>query len=323
MCPVCLADDSFYLAPHGPYRLFHCRTCDLQFWHPRKNPGSEWYEEDEDYAARDARLVPDELPWNYRQFLRHSLPMSSRILDIGCGTGIFAAHCQRKGYQVRGIDFSSRAIESAQKAFGLDGLYALSLEDFGRQENQPEFDAVTCFEVLEHQDNPVRFITLVKGLLKPGGYIAISVPNRDRWNLLPLGDFPPNHFTRWNVRALRHFLECQGFEIVEVGESPFSMAGARAVVSSRLCQCIRWLGRLKEDVVRGSAKLAVQSGHPAAHAARQGFRLLLWMWRAVLLVPSACVRTYARLRGKKEYFIYCLAKWPGTVTRAGISARCH
>jgi 2-polyprenyl-3-methyl-5-hydroxy-6-metoxy-1,4-benzoquinol methylase len=40
---------------------------------------------------------------------------------------------------------------------------------------------ITFFEVLEHQDKPREFLEMVKGLLKEGGYIAGSVPNRERF----------------------------------------------------------------------------------------------------------------------------------------------
>jgi len=54
--------------------------------------------------------------------------------------------------------------------------------------------------VLEHQDRPREFLEKVKELLKPGGWIAGSVPNRQlfRFSNKPLnyqmGNFPPHHF---------------------------------------------------------------------------------------------------------------------------------
>ncbi|MEM5782690.1 MAG: methyltransferase domain-containing protein, partial [Candidatus Aenigmatarchaeota archaeon] len=74
------------------------------------------------------------------------------------------------------------------------------------------FDVITFFEVLEHQDRPKEFIETIKSMLKPGGYIVGSVPNRDSWmwrmsgRRIGKGDFPPNHFLRFSKRSFGKFL---------------------------------------------------------------------------------------------------------------------
>jgi 2-polyprenyl-3-methyl-5-hydroxy-6-metoxy-1,4-benzoquinol methylase len=58
----------------------------------------------------------------------------------------------------------------------------MSLEEFYEyaKEKNLKFDVITFFEVLEHQDKLREFLEMVKGLLREGGYIAGSVPNR-KW----------------------------------------------------------------------------------------------------------------------------------------------
>jgi SAM-dependent methyltransferase len=72
------------------------------------------------------------------------------------------------------------------------------------------------FDVLEHMPEPAEVLGRAKRLLRPGGLLAITLPNALR--PLPWGrdalDYPPHHFTRWTPRALRGFLERQGFAIV-------------------------------------------------------------------------------------------------------------
>ena len=101
---------------------------------------------------------------------------------MGCGDGRFLRYAKEQGFEVWVIDFDKKSVESAKRNFGIDTIFAMSLEEFYEyaKEKNLKFDAITFFEVLEHQDKPREFLEMVKGLLKEGGYIAGSVPNR-KW----------------------------------------------------------------------------------------------------------------------------------------------
>jgi hypothetical protein len=74
---------------------------------------------------------------------------------------------------------------------------------------------------LEHQDKPREFLEMVKGLLKEGGYIAGSVPNRERlfveidWKYYDW-DYPPHHFLRFSKFSLYRAFESCGFTNIEL-----------------------------------------------------------------------------------------------------------
>ena len=71
------------------------------------------------------------------------------------------------------------------------------------------------FYVFEHFDKPKETLSIVREMLKPGGWIAISVPNRDRWpNLHEESDQPPWHLTYWNKDALAQCISRNEFMIV-------------------------------------------------------------------------------------------------------------
>ncbi|MEW6558554.1 MAG: methyltransferase domain-containing protein, partial [Elusimicrobiota bacterium] len=88
--------------------------------------------------------------------------------------------------------------------------------DFAKMKNI-QFDIITFFEVLEHQDNLQSFIQDITTLLKKDGFIAGSVPNRDRFlaklsdRAFGFGDYPPHHFTRWSTEILKIYLEKNDF----------------------------------------------------------------------------------------------------------------
>ena len=220
-CPACHEEiNSEPLNSYKGYQFYHCSACDLMFWYPMKSPGSEWYE---------ASLVPTPFRpvwlahWGQRQFLKVMPARGGRLLDIGCGLGDFLFKAQKAGYSVTGIDFSPNCIEIASRRFGIKNLYPMTLEEFATEQPDNRYDVITFFEVLEHLDNVTNFLRQVKTLLKPGGYIACSVPNRAKWrfpSIIEACDYPPNHFTHWSPRSLSNLFGKYGFSILTLRPQP-------------------------------------------------------------------------------------------------------
>ena len=105
---------------------------------------------------------------------------STRILDVGCGTGVMVTRpLARCGYQVVGIDVDAASIGLANRPAGDEPLPNLSFVA-GRLEDQDwrgAFDVVICSEVLEHLKDPTGLIALLKERLSPDGILLITVPN--------------------------------------------------------------------------------------------------------------------------------------------------
>ncbi len=168
------------------------------------------------YVVRD-QLMEGGLQWNHRQFLRDIPARGGRLLDVGCGTGEFLAAAQSAGYQVTGFDFDAQAIQKARDRFRLSDLFAGDLVDLRQRYGTQRFDVVTAFEVLEHNPNPLEFIRTLSQAVLPKGFLAISVPNRNRWPAFRYDwDNPPNHLTRWSQGCLSRLLEENGFRILRV-----------------------------------------------------------------------------------------------------------
>ncbi|MGH2500530.1 MAG: class I SAM-dependent methyltransferase, partial [Candidatus Limnocylindria bacterium] len=247
-CPGCHGErQSRALERYGEWRLYECLDCGLQHFWPAKNPGADYYEKSEMYAARDLMVV-DWLAWYHRAGLERLPVRAGRLLDVGCGNGAFVAAAQRAGFEASGIDFSEKAIQAGRRRFGLERLYATSIEEFRAKERARPFDVVTAFEVLEHMDDVDRFLEEVLSLLAPGGYLVVSVPNRDRrpW-LLNEGDLPPHHFTRWDRAALRHHMRRHGLETRSVIVCPTAITlKAFLHYRVRFGAVMRLLGRAQE-----------------------------------------------------------------------------
>ncbi|MCK5451754.1 MAG: class I SAM-dependent methyltransferase [Candidatus Omnitrophica bacterium] len=196
---------------HGNYRLFHCPFCDLVFSHPMKHPGKDFYEKH--YQTRF--VEPPVIRWAHKMFLNNSFIKKGTLLDIGCGRCDFLHLAQKIGFNVTGIDIDEASILEGKKRYGLQGLHIIMIDEMIDAFKDKHFDVIAFFEVLEHMVEPNSFIKQVKYLLKKGGYVFLSVPNRSRL-VKSKGDRPPKHFTRWNEKSLKVLLEKNDFEILDL-----------------------------------------------------------------------------------------------------------
>lgn len=218
ICPVCSTKSSKgnviekydYYNGNSPtmFILYHCPDCGVEFWNPRVI-SKEFYEEDKYGIYKHSFLKKDSYT---TPFLKFPPVKNGMLLDIGCGCGEFLSEAQNIGFDVYGIDLNRNAVDTA-KGKGLSNVYPVFLGDFLRmaEEKGLGFDVVTFFEVLEHQDYPLKFLTELRHLLRPGGWIAGSVPYRSYGS----GDYPPHHFTLWREKPIVRILE-KDFEDISV-----------------------------------------------------------------------------------------------------------
>jgi 2-polyprenyl-3-methyl-5-hydroxy-6-metoxy-1,4-benzoquinol methylase len=147
-----------------------------------------------------------------------------KLIEIGCGEGWFLAAADEAGFAVRGLDFSADGLTRFNPQFldraligdAFEGLDRLIAEGAGA-------DAVVMEHVLEHVLDPEALLARLPRLLKPGGLVAITVPNdfsplqlsakvsgaidRDFWVA------PPQHLNYFNAETLPRLLARMGFEV--------------------------------------------------------------------------------------------------------------
>jgi SAM-dependent methyltransferase len=104
-----------------------------------------------------------------------------RVLDVACGVGygsrFIASEC---GCEVVGVDRDPEALKLATSRFSYPSVSFIAddchtLDKCGCKE---QFDAIVCFETIEHLAEPWRFLSRCAQLLRPSGVVIISTPNR-------------------------------------------------------------------------------------------------------------------------------------------------
>jgi SAM-dependent methyltransferase len=313
LCPACgLPAESAPLEHARDAALYGCAGCDLHFWHPAKMPDASWYEAM--YQGRDNTAMPLE-PGHLFFLADPQAPKAGRLLDMGCGVGNFLAAARDAGFDVTGIEPNQNAVRFAKEHYGLRDVFAGVPAELQKSRPHDKFDAVTFFEVLEHQDNPQAFLDTAKSFLKDDGFIALSVPNRNRWQIGndPL-DYPPNHLTRWSPAALRNFLASSGFEVLSIREEPLTVRRAAQMLSTMFRTGLiagtagqrppsfRELEEMPLDELQRTVD-RLQADKRQSLAAR----LSAWKLRA-LLPLAALLLPYFRWQGRTGLYLYCLAR---------------
>jgi 2-polyprenyl-3-methyl-5-hydroxy-6-metoxy-1,4-benzoquinol methylase len=103
---------------------------------------------------------------------RHGMNRSDKILDYGCGVGLFLDVMKQNGY------LNARGYDAYVPGYGDAGLLTRS-----------EYDVVCSYDVIEHLDDPREFMAAIVPLVRPGGLLFISTPNADHISLAGRGGY--------------------------------------------------------------------------------------------------------------------------------------
>lgn len=134
----------------------------------------------------EASYIETQLQANLNKFnnqaciIAKHLPLhDARVLDIGCGGGLFLSLLQQEGAQVTGIELSDSRAQYAKTRHNL-GIDKHPIEhDFWQKDYAAHFEAVTLWDVIEHVNYPRQTLQSAANVLKRGGLLLIDTPCRD------------------------------------------------------------------------------------------------------------------------------------------------
>ena len=167
---------------------------------------------------------------------------SSTVLDIACGVGYGSAILARKEYEatkVFGVDIREDNVEIAKRNYGSDKI-VFNCGDILTYEAGP-FDVIVCFETIEHVAAHREVLSNLFKLLRRGGTLLISSPNRiiTSPSAVSICDKPQNkyHTQEFTINELINELEEAGFCV-----------GSQSVYGQR--QSIYFKNRLFQSILR-------------------------------------------------------------------------
>lgn len=238
-CPACdnqgdiplFLDIPSRIPPHGKVTFAKCPKCQGLFQLGFAAPS---YSTEENYplkfyieqgAGLDTLVLP--------AFIAR--PRSpKRYLEVGCGFGFGLDFARRMfGWEVCGID-PSYCARQGQRMLGvpIESRY-FAASDVG----MPPYDAIAAIEVLEHTEEPIEFLRILRGNLTQNGILILTTPNADyvefaREKPGSLAVLSPGfHATIFTAKSLEIALRKAGFaetQIVVRGATLLALAGPRA-----------------------------------------------------------------------------------------------
>jgi 2-polyprenyl-3-methyl-5-hydroxy-6-metoxy-1,4-benzoquinol methylase len=235
-CRLCASDDLRFLQKEenkgAIYTIVQCRRCDViqtLEHHDIVSP---------DYANLDIDEIDIDRIWcqgqhkipAYRQWwksarkLMGTIEHGAKVLDIGCGTGGFLRFARDKGLTTFGFDASRAQVEYAQKDLP-NVRQAISPTKYLEQIDQLDlqFDFVVFWDVLEHLRNPLQFLMEIQTMLRPCGFLFVSVPNghamlwkRHIYSFIhkQFSFHPWEHVFYYSPRSLADYLNKSGYDVV-------------------------------------------------------------------------------------------------------------
>lgn len=237
-CPVCESKaftNSSICKDHSvsgeSFALVRCNQCGFVFTNPRPEESELGrYYQSEDYVSHQNKannpinfvykLVRSKTLKDKEQLLSKYTD-TGRLLDVGCGTGHFAVHAQRKGWSVTAVEKDKQARSIAKAS-----LRSEVLDDLAQIPAKPKYNAITLWHVLEHLPDLNGTITRLRSLLKKEGRLFVAVPNKNSWDAQHYKEYwaaydVPRHLYHFTQDTMRTLLKKHKLKIEAVVPMPF------------------------------------------------------------------------------------------------------
>jgi 2-polyprenyl-3-methyl-5-hydroxy-6-metoxy-1,4-benzoquinol methylase len=223
------ADDELYSA-------YECESCNIlfqyPFWKPEETAGfyeSNYYAHTEDSKLPRSLRILNFYMQNkflsklFSPFIRKKLfpyyqgiLKAKKVLDVGCGKGLFLDVMKKHGIKTYGLEPSDQAKAIAIRR----GHEMIDKTFFFSSQKEIKFDLITMFQVAEHLSVQEIFeeniFSKMYDLLETGGQLVIETPNyecdyakrfKSNWRALEL----PRHLVIFSPKSISKILSDKGF----------------------------------------------------------------------------------------------------------------
>ena len=162
------------------------QTCEIEIMEPQPSQATVAYF---NAKAIDWTLSCQENP-DYQEQLKKVLawvaayPPQTQVLDFGCGSGVLLKVLSAANFKLTGVDISPRMIDEARRNLATvpQNERARLFEVNGKFEGPHTdqcYEGIFCLNVLEYVEDYQALLNHLCALLKPGGFLMLSFPNRE------------------------------------------------------------------------------------------------------------------------------------------------
>jgi 2-polyprenyl-3-methyl-5-hydroxy-6-metoxy-1,4-benzoquinol methylase len=217
--------------------------------------------------SRDDAQISDFKRWLDLLEARKS---KGRLLDIGCGIGIFLKIAQDRGWDGYGVDVSDDAVEIARNRLQVNACAGTIVEAHFADSF---FDVVTLLDSFEHLPDPLKDLAAIRKVLKNDGLILLNTPNErallrlvahvlygislGKWTYPIRKLFHEYHLYYYSAKTLETTLCRAGFSVVYRESKPIPVVKARG---SRLEKAIVRTSSVFERLLGMEYELVVIAG---------------------------------------------------------------
>jgi SAM-dependent methyltransferase len=176
-CRVCETNDIplYYTQGNtGEFQFYRCPTCKLVNYDLAGGLDQEKYAEVFIDPFDDTLMANKAQTMTYQAIKRH-VPVSGKLLDIGCGSGRLLYDAREDGWEVRGLELSPFLAKSVRDALRID----VEVTDFLEYDvsDGDKYDVVVLRHVLEHLPDSVAALLAIRALLNDTGSGLLEFPN--------------------------------------------------------------------------------------------------------------------------------------------------
>lgn len=223
-CPLCRGGTHDRVFVKRGYTFVRCRDCSFVFANPQVVPElvEKIYRRDPLSLELWHRVLLNETETKWRRAyfegvlekINAAVPRG-RLLDVGCAVGHFLTVARDAGWDVAGLELSPLGVKHCRDELGLDVRQQMLAE---ATFPAGSFDAVTLLGVLEHVADPLGLFREVFDAVRPGGAVAVVVPNVESLLCMFLREKNVsfdgrNHLVYFSMRTLKRCFEEAGFEV--------------------------------------------------------------------------------------------------------------
>jgi len=221
-CAICNSKHYDKAYEVGSFKIVKCKDCSFAYVNPRVSNEdlpklySNNYFNNPEFGYLEYESTAHLRLLNFKRWIKeikHLLPASGSVLDIGCASGQFLELMRENSWEVYGIelDWEMTSVLNSKNIPFFN-------KTFAEFETDKKFDLITMFDVIEHIPDLHNTFDKLNKLLKPGGVVALITPDYNSYQRKIFGakwfQFKPlEHIHYFSLETLNKLSKEHGLSI--------------------------------------------------------------------------------------------------------------